>query len=72
MAGGQDTNAIAHYREAVRLRPDFSRGNLRLGAALAEAGQVAEAMTYLRKAAASSDAEIRRGAEGLLRRYGPE
>ena len=72
MAGGQDTNAIAHYREAVRLRPDFSRGNLSLGAALADAGNVTEALIYLRKAAAGSDAEIRRGAEGLLRRYGPE
>jgi tetratricopeptide (TPR) repeat protein len=70
MAEGQDANAIAHYREAVRIRPDFSRGNLSLGAALAGAGRTQEAVPYLEKAALSTDPEIRKGAEGLLRRYG--
>ncbi len=43
--------AIAQWREALQTRPNFARGHLRLGLALYESGEIAEAVAELQKAA---------------------
>ena len=69
-AKGQRDRAIEQFREAVRIEPDFARANLDLGAALADSGEVAAALKFLRKAAQSTDASAREGALKLLDRLG--
>jgi FimV-like protein len=68
MTRGQAQAAIAHYREAVRIRPDFSRANLNLGSALADSGDAAGARPYLEKVAQSADPAIRQEAQRILQR----
>ncbi len=65
---GQRARALEHYREAVRIRPDFGRANLSLGSALLDDGEVAAATVYLKTAAANSDPEIARAARQILSR----
>ena len=54
-AKGQTARSIAEYKEALRLAPSFSRANLDLGTALANSGDPAAALPYLRAAAQSPD-----------------
>ena len=54
-AKGQTARAIAEYREALRLTPDFSRASLDLGKALANSGDVPSALPYLRRAAQNAE-----------------
>jgi Flp pilus assembly protein TadD len=44
---GQIDKALAHYREATRLRPRFAEAQTNLGAALLDAGRPGEAMPHL-------------------------
>jgi predicted CXXCH cytochrome family protein len=67
-AKGRRDLAIEQYRAAVRIAPDFARANLDLGAALVDAGSVTAGVTYLRKAAQSSDPEVHDEARKLLER----
>jgi predicted CXXCH cytochrome family protein len=52
-AQGRMPEAIAHYREAVRLRPDFGKAHLDLAGALARRGDRAGAAEEMRLAAAA-------------------
>ncbi|BDC48947.1 hypothetical protein F183_A12630 [Bryobacterales bacterium F-183] len=70
MARNQQTTAVGHYREAVRLRPASMRAVFGLGLSLAVTGNVAEAVTHLRKAAAGPDADFRERAADVLRQMG--
>jgi Tfp pilus assembly protein PilF len=65
-AQGDKLRAIAEYREAIRIRPEFDRANLSLGAALIEAGKASEAAYYLKRAAQSKDPAVRVEASRLL------
>jgi len=47
---GQSDEAIAHFRRAVELRPEFAKAQYNLGAALREKGQVDEAIIHLQRA----------------------
>jgi len=58
--------AIDQFREAIRIRPDFVRAHLDLGAALAASGDAAGALLYLRKAAESPDPAVRQEALQIL------
>jgi tetratricopeptide (TPR) repeat protein len=42
--------AIAHFEEALRIRPDFAEGHSNLGGALAEQGKLDEAIEHYREA----------------------
>jgi predicted CXXCH cytochrome family protein len=64
------SDAISHYREALRLRPESARAALGLGVALATTGNTEAAMPYLRKAAAGPEVEMRQRAEEMLRQLG--
>lgn len=70
LARGQAPAAVAHYREAVRLRPDSLQSTLSLGIALAATGDRTEALVLLRKAAAAPDADVRQRALAVLRDLG--
>ena len=51
MAGrGQVDEAIAHYRKALEIKPDYAEAHYNLGIALAGRGQVDEAIAHYRKA----------------------
>ena len=62
--------AIDQFREALRIRPDFARAQLDLGAALADSGDAAGALPYLRKAAGSPDPAARQEALQMLQQLG--
>ena len=47
---GQSDEALAHFRRAVELQPEFAKAQYNLGAALREKGQVDEAIVHLRRA----------------------
>jgi tetratricopeptide (TPR) repeat protein len=47
---GRTEEAVARFREAVRIRPDYARAHHNLGAALASRGQPQEAVGHLRRA----------------------
>ena len=47
---GQFNEAIAHYREAVKIKPDVAPAQTNLGNALLRDGQVDEAIVHLQKA----------------------
>src|SRR5258706_8805175 len=65
---GQQDAAVEHYREALRIQPDFGRALLGLAGVLAARGDLTGAETRLRKAAANSDPAIRAQAQEMLRR----
>jgi tetratricopeptide (TPR) repeat protein len=67
VAKGQLDRAVAQYREAIRIVPEFSRAILDLGATLVQQGDRAAALPYLQKAAQSTDPSIRQEAQGLLK-----
>ncbi|MCU1338415.1 MAG: Tetratricopeptide 2 repeat protein [Bryobacterales bacterium] len=62
--------ALDQYREAVRIRPGFGRGNLDLGAMLADLGDGPGALPYLQRAAASPEQAVREEAAQILRQLG--
>lgn len=70
MAKGDARGALVHYRELVRLQPESGGALLGLGATLAMTGDAAGGVPYLRKAAASADAEAREQAAQLLQQMG--
>ena len=47
---GQVDEAIAHYRKALEIKPDYAEAHNNLGVALAGRGQVDEAIAHYRKA----------------------
>ncbi len=47
---GQVDEAIAHYRKALEIKPDYAEAHNNLGLALAGRGQVDEAIAHFRKA----------------------
>jgi tetratricopeptide (TPR) repeat protein len=51
LAAMNDPEALAHYAEAVRLKPDFARAQYLYGMALTKAARFAEAIAHLQKAA---------------------
>lgn len=65
-AKGRFAPAIQHYREAIRIEPQFTRAVLDLGAALLNSGDRAAARPHLENAARSSDPAIRAEAQKLL------
>ena len=69
-AKGQVRAALDQYREAVKLRPEFGRAQLDLGSQLADSGNVAEAIPYLRKAAESPQQVVREEASQILQQLG--
>lgn len=64
---GDMAGAVRAFREAVRIRPESSHLQLRLGAALVEAGDINNALVHLKLAAQSSDPEVRQAAIDLLK-----
>ena len=69
-AKGQLQQAIAEYREALNIAPEFSRASLDLGSALANSGDVTSALPYLRSAARSQDPATRQEALKVLEKLG--
>jgi predicted CXXCH cytochrome family protein len=67
---GNVKSAVEHYREAIRIRPEFGRAYLDLGATLADAGNVPGALPYLQKAAGSPEQSVRQEAAQILRELG--
>ena len=47
---GQVDEAIAHYRKALEIKPDYAEAHNNLGTALAARGQVNEAIAHFQKA----------------------
>jgi predicted CXXCH cytochrome family protein len=65
-AQGKIPEAVSQYREAIRLRPDFGKAHLDLGAVLARKGDRAGAASEFRIAQSDPDPQIReRAAAGL-------
>ena len=62
--------ALVEFREAVRLKPEFSRAQLDYGATLVAKGATAEAAVHLREAARGSDPRVAAAAKEILRRLG--
>jgi predicted CXXCH cytochrome family protein len=58
-AEGKIPEAVSHYKEAIRLRPDFGKAHLDLGAVLARKGDRAGAAAEFRVAQADPDPRIR-------------
>jgi len=61
------SGAVRAFREAVRIRPESSNLQLRLGAALAETGDIGSATAHLKLAAQGSDLEVRQAALNMLK-----
>ena len=47
---GQVDEAMAHYRQALKTKPDFAEAHAHLGDALADSGQFDEAIVHYHKA----------------------
>jgi Flp pilus assembly protein TadD len=58
-AEGKIPEAVSHYKEAIRLRPDFGKAHLDLGALLARMGDRAGAAAEFRAAQSDPDPRIR-------------
>ncbi len=58
-AEGQIPEAVSHYEEAIRLRPDFGKAHLDLGGVLARKGDRAGAAAEFRVAQSDPDPRIR-------------
>jgi len=65
--GGNLAEAVQEFREAVKLRPDFSLAHLNAGLTLAAMGNRPAAEIHLRQAAAGPDPNIQRQATAALR-----
>jgi predicted CXXCH cytochrome family protein len=66
MVKGKPKPAIDQYQEAIRIRPDYWRAQLDLGAALAGSGNTTAAIPHLRKAAESPQKALREEAMQTL------
>jgi len=69
-ADGKLPEAVSHYKEAIRLRPDFGKAHLDLGAVLARKGDRAGAAAEFRAALADADPQIRQMAGAGLAAVG--
>ena len=69
-AQGKNAEAVSQYQEAIRLRPDFGKAHLDLGAALARKGDRAGAAAEFRVAQSDADPQIREMAAAGLARVG--
>jgi tetratricopeptide (TPR) repeat protein len=69
-AAGKIPEAASHYQEAIRLRPDFGKARIDLGALLARKGDRAGAAAEFRAAQADSDPQIRQMAGAGLAAVG--
>ncbi len=69
-AEGKVPEAVSHYQEAIRLRPDFGQAHLDLGALLARKGDSAGAALEFRAAQSDPDAQIREKAVAGLAAVG--
>ncbi len=49
-AKGQWDEAVAHYRKALEIRPDYAEAHVKLGNVLTSGGQVDEAIAHYQKA----------------------
>jgi len=58
-AAGSIPEAVSHYKEAIRLRPDFGKAHLDLGAVLVRKGDRAGAAAEFRVAQSDPDPQIR-------------
>lgn len=69
---GDTDGAIAHYRQAVELRPSYAEAHYNLGRLLAQKGQLDEAMVHYEKALEidPSDAETHNNLGATLFAYG--
>jgi len=65
-AAGKIPDAIFHYQEAVRLRPDFGKAHIELGAVLARKGDRAGAAAEFRAAQSDPDPRVRQMAVAKL------
>src|SRR5262249_35940991 len=68
----QLSEATREYREAIRLRPDFARAHLDLAAALANQGNMTEAIEHLRIAAQGNDPQTAQLAAQPLQHLGQQ
>lgn len=70
--GGQPEQAAVEFREAIRLKPDYSAAHRGLGRALERAGRLAEAKaayaTGLEVATRAGDLQTKKEIEVFLRR----
>lgn len=68
MAQGRLEEAVAEFREAIRLKPNDALAHYGLGTALKEWGKPAEAVAEFRKARANAErgSELARLIEGAL------
>ena len=65
-AAGRVPEAVTHYKEAIRLRPDFGRAHLNLGAVLGRRGDRAGAVAEFRLAQSDADPQVRELAAAAL------
>jgi Flp pilus assembly protein TadD len=65
-SGGRMDEALREYSEAVGIRPELTRSQLGLGAALARKGDRINARLHLNLAAESTDPNVRETALRLL------
>ncbi|MBV9504325.1 MAG: tetratricopeptide repeat protein, partial [Acidobacteriia bacterium] len=70
VATGEIRAAVDRYQAAIRIRPDFARAQLDLGAALADLRDVAGALPHIRAAAGSTDPAIKQEALQMLQQLG--
>ncbi len=49
MTRAKTDGAIAHYRQAIELRPSYAEAHYNLGRLLAQKGQLGDAITHYRK-----------------------
>ena len=69
-AEGKIPEAVSHYQEAIRLRPDFGKAHLDLGAVLARKGDRAGAASEFRVAQSDPDPQVREKAVAGLAAVG--
>ncbi len=67
---GKAPEAVAHFREAIRQRPNFGQAHLSLGTALARQGDRAGAEAEFRIAQADADPQVRQAAASGLAALG--
>ncbi|MEO5922278.1 MAG: tetratricopeptide repeat protein [Bryobacteraceae bacterium] len=64
--------AITHYQEAIRLRPDFGQAHLDMGIVLARSGDRVAAAEEFRRAQLDPDPQVRQAAASGLAALGPQ